>query len=733
MRYIDYVNVKMGTRSTDKRSCGNVNPITAMPFGMNHYFLQTRNDYRWPFYADDVRTGGLRISHIPSPWIGDYSKLVLFPSSGNDKLSSLVLGKEECGYNIKTAKMTPAYIFARLPRYGVDMEFSPTLRGGIMRAKWYNEASSLISGGNIHRISVYIDGKECRYNIDYESGTVSGFTDNFRSWRADHLPRNFGMYFVLRFDRKISKKNTYCGEKGLSIAFNGSPKTVNCRFATSFISVDQARYNLESEVGVKNLETVKKECESVWENTLSKIEIDADLSTKKTFYSCLYRSFLFPRTFHEVCPDGVTRHFSPANGQICDGVMYTDNGFWDTYKTVYPLYSIIAREKYAEICKGLVNYYKEGGWLPRWMSPSALNCMPGTAVDAVFGDAAEKQVVTDPSLLSDMLEALLKHIDNPPESPALGRDGWDDFKNLGYVSNKYNESVNKTQDYSYGNYCASRVSKALGKTEITEKLLSTAKNYANLYDAQTGFLRAKDQNGNMRTDFTEFDWGGDYTEGGPWQNSFAMYHDFNGYSELLGGRDVFLKKIEQLFATPPYFRLFGYGSEIHEMTEMAICEGFGQCALSNQPSFHLPYMFSCLGDRDQSAFWVRKCVSELFKAEPDGFPGDEDNGSMSAWYVFSAMGFYPVCPGNAEYVLASPSVNKAVLHLENGCSFTVIGKNNSKKNVYATRISVNGKAINKTFITQDEIISGSELVFELSDKPSKQSYTAEELPSSLTK
>ncbi len=732
MKYLPYVNVKMGTQSTDKLSCGNTNPITSIPFGMNHFFLQTRNDNQWPFYPHDARTGGLRLAHIASPWLGDYSKMVFYPATGDGNDATRTDGSQECAYNVKNFVMTPAYIYAELMRYGIKMEFAPTLRSGIIRATWDELASKVGKDGDTRRITVFVDGKNNQFNID-ETGKITGYTDNSRFWRTEHIPENFKMYFAISFDRRINKEKTIISEKGISIAFEGEPSVINCRFATSFVSIEQAETNFKNEVVDKTLEDVRELCEQEWESYLGRIEIDASDDIMRTFYSCFYRTFLFPRTFHEIASDGSIIHYSPANGKICDGIMYTDNGFWDTYRTVYPIFSIIAREKYREICEGLVNFYKEGGWLPRWMSPSALDCMPGTAIDAVFGDAAEKGVVTDEKLLCEMLEALLKHIDNPPASPALGRDGWESFKKLGYVTSNYVESVNKTQDYSYGNFCASKVAKAIGKTEIAERLMATAQNYQKLFDAETGFLRAKDENGNMRTDFTEFDWGGDYTEGGPWQNSLAMYHDFGGYAKLLGGKDVLLKRVERLFATYPYFRIYGYDKEIHEMTEMAICAEFGQCALCNQPSFHLPYMFSCLGDRDQSAYWVKKCVRELFKAEPEGFPGDEDNGTMASWYVFSALGFYPVCPGCAEYVIAAPSVKHAVIHLENGKAFEINAPKNNADKSYASKIKLNKALLKRTVIDHESIMMGGQLVFNMSTKPSGQKYTDKQLPYSITR
>ena len=738
-RYIDLVNIKMGTHSVNKRSYGNTNPLTARHFGMNHFFPQTREDRGWLYHPDDVRTVGLRLTHIPSPWIGDYANLVMCPTAGNTFGAQTGKGYES-SFDVNNAIMTPAYIELFLIRYGIRLEFAPTVRGGSMRFTWDDLTSTIVDGGNVRRFvlnyktqtSAQYLASDSELHIDCENGKISGCTASFRHAAYAHEPSNAKMYFVFEFDSPFDPEKQIRDDGVVNIAFAGSPKSVNARFATSFISVEQAEFNLRSEIGNKTLEELRAEAEAEWESYLSRIEVEADEATERTFYSCLYRAFLFPRVFHEPCEDGVIRHFSPCNGNICEGSMYVDNGFWDTYKTVYPLYSLIASDKYEEMCRGFVNFYKECGWLPRWTSPYAINCMPGTAIDAVFGDAVAKGVVTDRELISEMLEALLTHSEKVSADPTYGRDGLEAFQKLGYVSNEYRESVNKTLDYAYGDFCISKLSDALGQKEISRKLLKNAKKYRNLFDPATGFMRARNRAGEMREDFTEFDWGGDYTEGGPWQNSFAVYHDFLGYAALLGGREKLLEFIQRLFDTPPFFRDKAYNSEIHEMTEMYLENGFGQCALSNQPSFHVPYLFSCMGDRDRTAYWVRRCVRELFRAEPKGFPGDEDNGSMACWYVFSALGFYPVCPGVDEYVLATPSVKKAVLHLDNGSDFTVSAPSNSDSKFYASKIALNNKKMRNVVIKQQEIRQGGVLRFTMSDKPSEQKYSDNQLPFSLS-
>lgn len=728
MDYLKYVNIKMGTHSVPERSCGNTLPLVAVPFGMNHFCVQSRTDARWFFHADDVRCYGIRLTHQPSPWISDYSALTMLPAAGNAAEI-----KRFSSFDPREAVFSPAYLKLPLSQFGVTAELVPTMRGGVLRATWNTDPK--FPGDRTRRFVFNFmeqrlsDGEEPCYTVDWEQGIVRCASAQFRDFRDANVPENLRLYGVFSFGCPIDKEKTICEQTKLELAFTDMHEQVECRFGTSFISMENAVFALNNEVGEIAFDVLRAKAEQEWEGLLSKIRIKAEEPVMRTFYSCLYRMFLFPRVFHEQCPDGVIRHFSPANGTIQEGPMYTDNGFWDTYKTVYPLYSLILGDRYEEMCRGFINFYKEGGWLPRWMSPCAVNCMPGTAIDAVFADAAVKEVVTDPAMLREMLQSLLQHAENLSDDPATGRDGLADYLELGYVSNAYHESVNKTLDYAYGDFCIGELAKQLGDDDTAAKMAEKAQNYRNLFDAETGFIRAKDRSGAMRDDFGEFDWGGDYTEGGPWQCSFGIYHDFKGYADLLGGRKAFLDKIQQLFDTPPYFLPYGYNREIHEMTEMSLLRGFGQLALSNQPSFHVPYLFSCMGDRDRTAYWVRKAVAELFAAEPEGFPGDEDNGSMAGWYIFSALGFYPVCPGVDEYVIGSPAVQKAVLMLDNGKELTI--KANGQ-GIYASAIALNGKTVDTAYLKHGDLKEGGTLQFTLSDTPSGQQYTDEQLPYSMS-
>ncbi len=733
---MDYVNVKMGTASTVERSCGNTNPLTGRPHGMNNFIVQTRDVVRgWPFLPWDVRTSGIRLTHIASPWIGDYLKLVMMPTAGSE-YGAATDGARESSYDTKRAVMTPARIAITLLRYGIDVELTATERGGILRAHYCEALPRFLRDGDQHRFVLDFrpkedtDGAFCE--IDAGRGILRGYTNNCHARGYENAPEGLRIYFVLKFNASFDAARSLMRDGVCNVCFTNSPSDIECRFATSYISLAQAEQNLDAEVGEKSFETLLSEAEDAWEGYLSRIELDAENEVKRTFYSCLYRSFLFPRKFHEVTREGRVCHFSPVNGKVCDGPFYTDNGFWDTYKTVYPLYSLIAADDYAEMCEGFLNYYREGGWLPRWASPFPMNSMPGTAIDAVFGDAAVKGVVTDEKTLSLMLESLMKHIDTPSDNPTYGRDGWQEYRDHGYVLRPRKENVSKTLDYAYGDFCVARIAELLGKEEIKRRLDRSARAYRRLFDPETGFLRGRDKDGKFAESFSEFDWGGDYVEGSVWQTGFAVYHDLLGYAKLLGGREAFLARIQRLFDTPPYFNQHFWSVEQHEMTEMAL-QGIGQCGINNQPSFHIPYLFACMGDRDKTAYWVRRAVRELFSATPDGFPGDEDNGSMATWYVFSALGFYPVCPGVPEYVVATPSVRRAVLHMDNGKTLTVSAPKNSDTRVYATAIRKDGKKLRRTAISHADLRCGGTLSFVMSETPSGQTYSDSQLPYSMTK
>lgn len=731
MKYLDYVNVRMGTDTSPRFSNGNTLPMTSLPFGMNNFLVETRGHNPLEiFNADDRITTGIRLTHCSNRWLGDYGFLTFMPRSEGSKSGIC----SPSSFVPEKTVMNPHELKVNFQIQRAEVSLAPAQRSAAVKVHY-----EYAEGGRSLLLKLF-GGAEIAVNQD---GTVTGKVCN----HFNEVPENFGIYFAISFDKSIDAQKTafytHHGEKIAAagvcagenifadIALEGQPDDFEMRIATSFISVGQARQNLK-EIDGKSYDDIKALAAEKWEEILGRIEIEADEEVKKTFYSCLYRMFLFPRNMCEYDRDGRQKHYSPADGKIYDGPLYSDNGFWDTYKTVYPLYSIIASDEYRDMCDGFLNFYKESGWLPRWMNPGAVDCMPGTSIDNLFADAVEKGIVTDRQTIELMLESMLRHATTESPDPKYGREGIADYIKYHYVTRDHRESVNKTQDYAYGDFSIARIAEHLGKTELAEEFYERSLYYRNIFNTEKTFMLSKDKQGKERDDWTQFDWGGDYTEGGPWQNSFAVFHDFHGQAELMGGKDKMIEKMDKLFATPPLFNGCGYGGLIHEMSEMASVD-FGQCALSNQPSFHIPYIYSFMGAPDKTAYWVRKACKELFNSGNKGYPGDEDNGSTSGWYVFSALGFYPVCPSVAEYVVGSPTVSSAVIHTDSGKDFTIKAECNSDENIYVGEMLLNNRKYHKTFLEHRDIKAGGELIFKMQSRPSNSKYSDHELPYSVSK
>ena len=731
MNFLDYVNIRMGTDTTPLFSNGNTLPMTSLPFGMNNFLVETRGHNPLEiFNATDRVTTGIRLTHCSNRWLGDYGFLTFMPRSESSRSgicspSSFVPEKTE---------MNPHEINVDFQIQRAKVSLTPAQRSAIVKVYYYDA-----HGGRSMLLKLFC-GAEISVNDD---GIVTGKVCN----HFNEVPENFGIYFAISFDKKIDVENTafythhgqrldavkeaFADNIFADIALCGAPNDFEMRIATSFISTEQARQNLK-ELDGKTYDDVKSAAIEKWEEILHRIEIEAEEEVKKTFYSCLYRMFLFPRNMCEYDKNGAQKHYSPADGKIYDGPLYSDNGFWDTYKTVYPLYSIIASDEYRDMCDGFLNFYKESGWLPRWMDPGAVDCMPGTSIDNLFADAVEKGVVTDKATIELMLESMLRHATTESPEPKYGREGIADYIKYHYVTRDHRESVNKTQDYAYGDFSIAKIAEHLGKGDLAREFYGRSLYYRNIFNTEKTFMLSRDKDGNERDDWTQFDWGGDYTEGGPWQNSFAVFHDFAGLAEMMGGKDKMIEKMDKLFDTPPLFNGCGYGGLIHEMSEMASVD-FGQCALSNQPSFHIPYIYSYMGAPEKTAYWVRRACKELFNSGYRGYPGDEDNGSTSGWYVFSALGFYPVCPSVAEYVVGSPTVSSAVIHTDSGKDFVIKAEGNSDENVYVGKMFLNGKDYHKTFVSHGDIKNGGEFVFKMTSEPVSSEYAENELPYSLSK
>lgn len=650
MNKIPYVNIRQGSHSDVRFSHGNTLPLVQMPFGMIAFAPQTRGNSSWYYQPDAHTLEGIRLTHQPSPWIGDYGCMLFSPQRDTPIAR---FDSAYSGYRPEEAILRPDYMKLHFMRHRATVELTPAERGAVVRLTFSGDAPRYLS-------LFGINGKN-GFQIWKEKNLVFAFTDyanlgkrvNFKTYFAFQFPEG-----AIDFEKCYTEGEDLGADAVLHIAL--CTDSVEFKIGTSYIDNGLASRVIETEITGDFAQTQQK-AEAKWEEILSRIEIEAqDEKQLRTFYSCMYRIFLYPNKAYEHGWDNEIIHYNPNDGRKYPGVRYTGNGFWDTYRTTFPLFSLIAREEYAQMLRGFVNDYTEGGWLPRWLSIGESGCMPSTLIDAVIADAVVKGI-GDRELWEEALRGMLHHATEECEDKRFGRNGVLAFRKFGYVPNDYeHESVNLTLDFAYGDFCIAQVAHVLGYDEIEAEYRQRSKSYQNLFDPAVGFMRGKNAAGERKPNFSCFAWGDEYTEGSAWQSSFAVPHDVEGLAQLYGGTDKLIEKLDALFATPPYYEAGGYGKEIHEMTEMAAVD-FGQCAISNQPSFHIPYLYAYLGQPEKTHYWVKRMCEELFSDSVDGFPGDEDNGSMSAWYVFSCLGMYPLCPGKNEYVRIPKLVKSATL------------------------------------------------------------------------
>lgn len=728
---LNYVDTRQGTNNQYTFSNGNALPYTGVPFGMNHYVVQTKNEGSWFFNPNDRIFQGIRLTHQPSPWMGDFAHFLMTPIA-DDKIRGSVFTCQS-SYRPEEAIFKPHYLKVKQQRYNITTELVPSCYGASLRIK-YNSGQQAGLVLNVHNQS--------EFQVDAAQRRITGYVSNF----ADCHDKGFRMYVAMSFSKELDLSATgYYDAEGQffpEVAFVNADQHVVIRFkdcekgtldvklATSFISQEQAELNLTRELGT-TLDEQKELAAEAWNHYLNKIRVThPNEEYMRTFYTCLYRMFLFPQKFYELDANMEPAHYDTTARSVKKGVLYTNNGFWDTYKTVYPLYSIIAPKEYEEMLEGFLNSYRETGFLPKWLSPDERGLMPGTLIDAVIADAAAKGLAQH--LLPELLEAMLTAATTQSGQNCYGRQGTLDYIKYGYVPSSYHESVNHTLDYAYSDYCISRVADVLGRSDIAAKYRQSALNYQNIFDAETGFMRAKDQNGQFRPNFNDTSWGLDYAEGSAWQTSFAVFQDFQGLIEAYGSKERFFDKITELCNKAPDFDVRGYGFEIHEMSEMAAID-YGQLAISNQPSFHIPYLFNYVGQPASSQVILKQLMSNLFNSGFDGFPGDEDNGSMSGWYVFSSMGFYPVCPGSNEYVLGIPLFDSVSIELPNGKQMLIHTDNNNPQSNFVANVQLEGQDYTKLYITHEDILAGKSLDFRLGLAPSYRHYSAEELPFSISK
>lgn len=658
MRPIDYVNITQGTDSNRRFSNGNTLPLVTRPNALAMFAPQTFSDRGvWYYNPCDRSFEGIRLTHQMSPWVGDWSYFCFMPQAEKLYASSF---RRWSGFRIEDSVLTPYYLKYDLLRYRTRIELSPTNSGAIIRIS----ADESIT---VPVFAVLPFEFPSEIFVDTSRNVIEGYTASYT-----HVPKsgNLKVYFVFAFDCGIYEEMRDEGKNLNGVGVKVEKHRYTVRMATSYISLEQAYRNLERELLNKDFETVKSECEHEWNTLLSRVKIKASDDVMKTFYSCFYRAFIYPNKLYERDENGDAWHVVPESGEIKRGVSYTNNAFWDTYRTTYPFYAIVAPEKMNEIVEGFLNIYDDTGTLPKCLTPSDFNCMPGCLLEAVIADTVAKGLLSRENT-ERALKAMLVNA-NTTDKELNGRKCVEEYDRLGYVPYELcSESVNETLDSAYGDYCISVVAEALHDDEVCKKYRKRSGNYKNLFDKNCSFMRAKDRNGNFRKElFDCYAWGGDYTEGSAWQSSLLVPHDYDGLAGLYGGKDAFLSMLDSLFNGQPLYSVGKYGFEIHEMTEMASVD-LGQCAISNQPSFSFPYLYAYFDEKQKSRALLRKITKNYFSHRTDGFPGDEDNGSMSCWYMFAIMGLYPITPGKAEYLVTEPLSAKITC---NGLSFNKLLK-----------------------------------------------------------
>ena len=732
---VDYVSTLVGTQSSYAISTGNTYPAVCMPWGMNFWTPQTGkmgDGWTYTYTADKLR--GFKQTHQPSPWINDYGQFTIMPETGEAPIFDEE--KRASWFSHKAEVATPYYYRAYLADYDVVTELAPTERAAIMRITFPENKSYVVVDAFDKGSYVKIMPKE-RMIVGYTTKNSGG------------VPHNFKNYFVMKFDKDFTytaavadgRINTAdvkaeCNHAGGIVGFKTiRGEQVNVRIASSFISEEQALENLK-ELGSDSFDEVKARGRNTWNDILGRIEVKSnDIDHLRTFYSCLYRSVLFPRSFYEKNAKGEIVHYSPYNGEVLPGYMFTDTGFWDTFRCLFPLLNVMYPSMNEKMQAGLVNAYKESGFLPEWASPGHRGCMVGNNSASIVADAylcGLKNYDAETLWQAVVHGASAVH----PTVSSTGRLGYEYYNKLGYVPYdvKINENVARTLEYAYDDWCIYEFGKALGKSKKElEPFRKRAFNYRNVFDSETKLMRGRLKNGKFQSPFSPLKWGDAFTEGNAWHYTWSVFHDPAGLIQLMGGKQTFNNMLDSVFNVPPLFDDSYYGSVIHEIREMQIMN-MGNYAHGNQPVQHMIYLYGYSGEPWKTQYWIRQTMQRMYNANPDGYCGDEDNGQTSAWYVFSAMGFYPVCPGAGEYVLGAPYFDEMTLHLENGRNVSIKANDNTDDNCYVNSLTLNGKPYSKNYIKRSDLMQGAQFVYNMSAKPNYSRGTAEsDAPYSFSK
>lgn len=730
---VDYASTLVGTHSKFELSTGNTYPATAVPWGMNFWTPQTGtmgNGWTYVYEHDKIR--GFKQTHQPSPWINDYGQFSIMPLTGKPVFDQ---DERASWFSHKAEVAKPYYYSVYLADHDVTTEIAPTSRAAMFRFSFPTTEDAYVI------VDAFDRGSYAK--IEPGQNKITGYTTR----NSGGVPKNFKNYFVIEFDHpftevaavsdgEIKKGSTEAesNHSGAVVRFTtrkGEP--VIARVASSFISPEQAERNLQ-ELGKDSFDTVKAKGRDIWNREMGKIEVnDDDIDNLRTFYSCLYRSMLFPRSLYEIGADGKPVHYSPYNGEVLPGYMFTDTGFWDTFRCLFPFLNLMYPDMSAKMQEGLVNAYKESGFLPEWASPGHRNCMVGNNSASVVADAYIKGIRGYD--VETLWEALKHDANNHMPRTSSGRVAYDQYNELGYVPNNtgVGQNVARTLEYAYNDWTIYTLGKALGKPDSeTDIYKKRALNYRNVYNPKHKLMSGRSDKGVFDPEFDPAAWSRDFCEGNSWHWSFCVFHDPQGLIDLMGGKKEFTNMMDSVFIIPGHEGLKSRGV-IHEMREMQVMD-MGQYAHGNQPIQHMVYMYNYGGEPWKAQQHVREIMDKLYTAAPDGYCGDEDNGQTSAWYVFSALGFYPVCPASDQYVLGTPLFKSVNLHLDNGKTVSIKANNNSSENFYVKNLNVNGRPYSKNYVTHGDLLKGMKMDYTMDSKPNTARGTADsDAPYSFSK
>jgi predicted alpha-1,2-mannosidase len=725
----------MGTDSKVSLSNGNTYPAIAVPWGMNFWTPQTGtmgNGWQYQYSADKIR--GFKQTHQPSPWMNDYGQFSIMPVTGKLKFRQ---DDRASWFSHKAEVAKPYYYSVYLADADVTTEITPTERAAQFRFTFPKSDSSFIvvdafDRGSFVRIIPH-ENKIIGYSTRYSRGKLT----NFKNYFVIQLDKSFNVSYAWHDSTLVrDSMETTANHAGAIIGFKTSKgEKVNLKVASSFISFQQAELNLKRELSNDDFDATQRKAKAAWNKQLSKLLVEGGtVDQTKTFYSCLYRTLQFPQKLYEIDVHNQVVHYSPYTGQILPGKMFGGTGFWDTFRALYPFLNLMYPSINKEMQEGLINDYKEGGWLPEWSSPGYADIMIGNNSASVVADAYIKGLRGYD--INTLYEALLHGANNEGPITAVGRKGVEYYNRLGYVPYdvKINENAARTLEYAYDDFTIYQLAKALKRPQSEIDLYAKrSMNYKNLFDPQTKLMRGKNADGTFQSPFNPAKWGDAFTEGNSWHYSWSVFHDIEGLKNLMGGNKMFVTMLDSVFSMPPVYDESYYGGVIHEIREMQIAN-MGQYAHGNQPIQHMTYLYNYAGQPWKTQYWIRETMNRMYKPTPDGYCGDEDNGQTSAWYVFSAMGFYPVCPGVDQYVLGAPLFKKTTLTFENGKQLVINATTNSDNNRYVLSLQLNGKVHPKNWINHFDLLKGGVLNFQMSPVPNKlRGISSDAYPYSFSK